>query len=180
MVQRYVNVLQLVIVSLQVCGDVVAQQQELLCETDDLKILYSSCGHYDDTFSLKIEPCSLQVSKWHLGIFWIPNGDITVLHAEVGIWHETHESLKFKVTLCQDEDDEYDFCGALKGETINTTSRASSSLPRYPKGNYTIILKVFSGHHKELILCMNYTLALLNDASPKEEILQNNNSRTFL
>ncbi|XP_061461469.1 lymphocyte antigen 96 [Rhineura floridana] len=148
---------------LSVCGFTVAQEKRLLCRTDDLDILYSNCsgGPHTNTFSFEVEPCSLKDhSVWMGTIFWIPRADLTILSAHVSLSFKGFEAIKWESVLCHGVDDDYTFCGALKGETINTTVRISGAMPTYPKGEYTVIFKGFSGYYEELIACMNYTVII--------------------
>ncbi|XP_060627670.2 lymphocyte antigen 96 [Anolis sagrei] len=150
----------LAILILSVCGFTAAGEKHLLCRSDDLDILFSSCGPGAAMFSFTVKPCSLKVSVWQGHIFWIPKADITILTARIHIWHETLYVFKWEATLCHGVDDDYTFCGALKGETIDTTVRISGAQPTYLQGEYTIVFEAFSGHFEELIACMNYTLII--------------------
>ncbi|XP_033011330.1 lymphocyte antigen 96 isoform X1 [Lacerta agilis] len=162
MVYRHRNMFLLVMI-LSVCGFTVAEERHLLCSSEDIDILYSNCsrGLQTKDFSLKIEPCSLKGrSVWRGSLFWIPRADLTILRAHVNIWSKGFESVKWKGDLCKGVDDGYTFCGALKGETINTTVRFSGREPTFEEGEYTIVVKGFAGHHKELIACLNYTIII--------------------
>ncbi|XP_062986930.1 lymphocyte antigen 96 [Elgaria multicarinata webbii] len=151
---------QLVLI-LFLCGFTVAQEKRLLCRSDDLDIFYSYCGTGINTFSFKAEPCSLKGhSVWKGIMFWIPKADLTILTGRVALWHKGLLSLKWDVTLCHGVDDDYSFCGTLKGETINTTVRISSRQPDYKQGEYMVIFEGFSGHFENFIVCMNYTFVI--------------------
>ncbi|XP_033011332.1 lymphocyte antigen 96 isoform X3 [Lacerta agilis] len=130
MVYRHRNMFLLVMI-LSVCGFTVAEERHLLCSSEDIDILYSNC-----------------------------RADLTILRAHVNIWSKGFESVKWKGDLCKGVDDGYTFCGALKGETINTTVRFSGREPTFEEGEYTIVVKGFAGHHKELIACLNYTIII--------------------
>ncbi|KAH0617635.1 hypothetical protein JD844_016080 [Phrynosoma platyrhinos] len=125
-----------------------AEEKHLLCRSDDLDIFFSFCSPGAIIFSFTVEPCSLKVSVWWGSMFWIPKADMTTLSARIGLWHEGVKALKWETILCHGVDDEYSFCGTLKGETINTT------------GEYTAVFEAFSGHFEELVACLNYTLII--------------------
>ncbi|KAF7246193.1 Lymphocyte antigen 96 [Varanus komodoensis] len=159
------------------------EEKSLLCRSDDLDIFYSFCetklayiaflhsslplqgshevGTGKNTFSFKVEPCSLKNnSVWKGFMFWIPKADLSVLTGRVSLWFQGSLSLKWNAVLCHGEDDEYSFCGTLKGETINTTVRISGAQPRYKMGKYIVIFEGFAGHFNNLIICMNYTFVI--------------------
>ncbi|KAM6456699.1 lymphocyte antigen 96 isoform 2-T2 [Liasis olivaceus] len=116
-----------------------------------------------DTFFFSPKPCWLRDrSEWQGTIFWIPKADLTVVHAHIRLWNGPLRAFEWESIVCHGVDDDYSYCGTLKGETINTTTRISGSGSRYLKflqGEYTVSLEVFSGL-KELITCVNYTLIL--------------------
>uniref|UniRef100_A0ABM5GBX1 Lymphocyte antigen 96 n=1 Tax=Pogona vitticeps TaxID=103695 RepID=A0ABM5GBX1_9SAUR len=151
---------QLIVMILFVSGFTVAQEKQLLCRSDDLDIFYSSCSPGTSTFFFTVKPCSLKVSVWMGFMFWIPKFDITVLTSYTSLWYGGVNSLKWKSVICKGVDDGYSFCGALKGETINTTVRISGAQPTYDQGEYTFVFKAFSGYYKDLALCMNYTFII--------------------
>ncbi|XP_042320450.1 lymphocyte antigen 96 isoform X2 [Sceloporus undulatus] len=122
---------QLAVMILSVYGFTMAEEKYLLCRSDDLDIFFSSCGPGRIIFFFRVEPCSLKVSVWRGRMFWIPKADITTLAARIGLWHEGTKVLKWKTILCHGVDDDYSFCGTLKGETINTTVRISGAQPTY-------------------------------------------------
>ncbi|XP_066481331.1 lymphocyte antigen 96 isoform X2 [Tiliqua scincoides] len=144
--------LQLVIVILFASGSsTVVEKKQLLCRSDDLEILYSSC-----------EPCSLKFEnkpRWKGFFFWIPRNDITTVFGSVTLWLANRKVLEWTTNLCSGMDDGYSFCGALKGETINTTVNISGDRIDNQVGEYTAIFKAFaSPTSKKLLFCMNYTL----------------------
>ncbi|XP_044279996.1 lymphocyte antigen 96 [Varanus komodoensis] len=158
MVSRHLNMFLLVML-FSVSG--FTEEKSLLCRSDDLDIFYSFCGTGKNTFSFKVEPCSLKNnSVWKGFMFWIPKADLSVLTGRVSLWFQGSLSLKWNAVLCHGEDDEYSFCGTLKGETINTTVRISGAQPRYKMGKYIVIFEGFAGHFNNLIICMNYTFVI--------------------
>ncbi|XP_025028659.1 lymphocyte antigen 96 isoform X2 [Python bivittatus] len=162
MALRYLNLFKLVII-LSVYGFTVAPEKQLLCTSSDIDIFYSYCVPGTDTFFFSPKPCRLRDhSEWQGTIFWIPKADLTVVHARLRLWNGPLRAFEWESIVCHGVDDDYSYCGALKGETINTTARISGSGSRYLKlleGEYIVSLEVFSGL-KELITCVNYTLIL--------------------
>ncbi|XP_070796590.1 lymphocyte antigen 96 [Pituophis catenifer annectens] len=163
MVLRYLQFFQLVIIILSVYGLTVAPEKQLLCTSNDIDILYSYCGSGRDNFLFSVEPCLLRDrSNWQGTIFWIPKADLTVVNARIQLSNGPSKAFKWESTICHGMDDDYSFCGTLKGETINTTVKISGSGSKYLqllKGEYIVILEIFTGL-KELVTCVNYTLFL--------------------
>ncbi|KAM3840757.1 lymphocyte antigen 96 [Vipera latastei] len=162
MVLRYLYIFQLVII-LSVYGFTVAPEKQLLCTSHDIDILYSYCGSGRDTFFFSVEPCLLQdQTEWRGTIFWIPKADLTIVDARVQLQNGPLKAFKWESTVCHGVDDDYSFCGTLKGETINTTVRIRGSSTQYLKlflkGEYTASLEIFTG--LKLVTCVNYTLIL--------------------
>uniref|UniRef100_A0A8C5S139 Lymphocyte antigen 96 n=1 Tax=Laticauda laticaudata TaxID=8630 RepID=A0A8C5S139_LATLA len=115
MVLRYLHFFQLVII-LSVYGFTVALEKQLLCTSNDIDILYSYCGSGRDNFLFSVEPCWLRDrTKWQGTIFWIPKADLTVVNARIQLWNGPFKSLKWESTICYGVDDDYSYCGALKG-----------------------------------------------------------------
>nr|XP_056710879.1 lymphocyte antigen 96 [Euleptes europaea] len=143
-------------------GFIVAQEKHLLCRTTDMELFYNSCGSSTETFFFEVEPCYLNgFSKWNGTIFWIPKRDLTFLRVILTLRHKTKKVIEWRHVACTGEDDEYTYCGALKGETINTTVRMSGDKVNIPMGKYTATLKGYSGHSEaDLFVCVNFTLIL--------------------
>ncbi|XP_063155467.1 lymphocyte antigen 96 [Candoia aspera] len=163
MVLRYLNLFKLVTI-FSVYGFTAAPEKQLICTSDDIDILYNYCDPRTDTFFFSVKPCLLRgQSEWQGTIFWIPKADLTVVNARLRLWNGPLKALEWESTVCHGVDDDYSYCGALKGETINTTVRIRGSGSRYLKllevGEYIVSLQVFSGL-KELMTCVNYTLIL--------------------
>ncbi|XP_015680142.1 lymphocyte antigen 96 isoform X2 [Protobothrops mucrosquamatus] len=155
MVLRYLHIFQLVII-LFVYGFTVALEKQLLCTSHDIDILYSYCGSGRDTFFFSVEPCLLRDrTEWQ-------EADLTVVDARIQLWNGPLKALKWESTVCHGVDDDYSYCGTLKGETIKTTVKIRDSHSQYRKllkGEYIASLEVFTGL-KELVTCVNYTLIL--------------------
>ncbi|XP_015271676.1 PREDICTED: lymphocyte antigen 96 [Gekko japonicus] len=143
-------------------GFTAAQEKQMLCRSPNVELSYSSCGSSTETLVFGVEPCNLNdFSKWKGTLFWIPKRDLTFLRTITALWYERKKVLEWRNVLCTGEDDDYTFCGALKGETVNTTVGLRSRKASYPMGEYIAILKGYSGHSEaDLFLCMNFTLFL--------------------
>ncbi|XP_060099611.1 lymphocyte antigen 96 [Heteronotia binoei] len=157
----------IVFLTLLASGFIAAQEKQLLCRSPDLVLSYSSCGSSIETLVFGVEPCYLNgFSKWKGTIFWIPKRDVTFLRTTTVLWYERKKVLEWRQVLCIGEDDAYTFCGALKGETVNTTTRIAGDKANYPMGEYTAVLKGFYGHSEaDLFFCMNFTLILKKEPS---------------
>ncbi|XP_058033878.1 lymphocyte antigen 96 [Ahaetulla prasina] len=162
MMLRYLQFFQLIII-LSLYGVTVALEKQLLCTSNDIDILYSYCGSGRDNFLFSVEPCLLRGrSEWRGTIFWIPKADLTVVNARIQLLNGPSKAFKWESTVCHGVDDDYSFCGALKGETINTTVKIRGSGSKYLqllKGEYIVFFEVLTGL-KELATCVNYTLIL--------------------
>ncbi|XP_077208249.1 lymphocyte antigen 96 [Paroedura picta] len=148
-------------------GFIEAQEKRMLCRSPDLDLSYSSCGSSSETFYFRAEPCSLNgFSKWKGILFWIPKRDLTFLRVRTVMWYQHKKVLEWRHVLCAGEDYDYTYCGALKGETINTTVRISSEKANYPTGEYDATLTGYSGHSEtDLFFCLNFTLILKKEPS---------------
>ncbi|XP_070605294.1 lymphocyte antigen 96 [Erythrolamprus reginae] len=162
MVLRYLQFFQFFVI-LSVYGFVVTLEKQLLCTSNDVDISYSYCGPGRDNFLASLDPCLLwDRRKWRASIFWIPKADLTVVDVRVQLLNGPINTFKWESTLCHGVDDDYSFCGTLKGETINTTVNISGAESKYLyliKGEYTAIFEIFTGL-KELVTCVNYTVIL--------------------
>ncbi|XP_013908597.1 PREDICTED: lymphocyte antigen 96 [Thamnophis sirtalis] len=163
MVLTYLQFFQLIVIILSVYGYTVALEKQLLCTSPDIDILYSYCGSGRDNFLFSAKPCLLRGrSEWQGTIFWIPKADLTVVNVRVLLLNGPSKDFKWESTICYGVDDDYSFCGTLKGETINATVKmrgSGSNYLQFLKGEFTIFLELFTGLN-ELVTCVNYTLIL--------------------
>uniref|UniRef100_A0A8C0DFB2 Lymphocyte antigen 96 n=1 Tax=Balaenoptera musculus TaxID=9771 RepID=A0A8C0DFB2_BALMU len=63
-----------------------------------------------------------------------------------------------KEVICRGSDDDYSFCRALKGETVNTTISFSFKGIRFSKGRYNCITEAIAGNTEERLFCLNFTV----------------------
>ncbi|KAM7175244.1 lymphocyte antigen 96 isoform 2-T2 [Macrochelys suwanniensis] len=121
---------QLVFFILFTSGFTESQGKNVLCRSSEVEISYSFCG-----------------------------SDLIFLEGSVNLWYDAVNVLPLKKVICHGFDDEYSFCGTLKGETLNVTFEFSGLTMQLPKGTYTILLRLFSGpSENNLLMCMNVTL----------------------
>ncbi|XP_030409141.1 lymphocyte antigen 96 isoform X2 [Gopherus evgoodei] len=115
----------------------------------------------EDVFFISIVPCSFSESHWKVTLSLIPRNDIIFLEGSVNVWYDAANILEQKKVICSGFDDDYSFCGTLKGETLNTTFEISGLKMELPKGIYTLFLKLSTGpSEKILLLCRNVTLLI--------------------
>ncbi|XP_065256278.1 lymphocyte antigen 96 isoform X2 [Emys orbicularis] len=152
---------QLVFFILFTSGFTESQGKKVLCSSSDVEISYSFCDSMDHVFFLSIVPCSFREGRWKVTLLWIPRSDIIFLESSINVWYDAGNVLEWKEVICSGFDDDYSFCGTLKGETINTTFEFSGLKMKLLKGIYTIFLRLFSGpSEKNLLLCTNVTLLI--------------------
>ncbi|XP_039697828.1 lymphocyte antigen 96 isoform X2 [Pteropus medius] len=113
-------------------------EQHWICNSSDTDIWYTYCDNMKFPISLNLNPCiELKGSRGYLHIFYIP------MRKEV---------------ICHGSDDEYSFCRALKGETVNTTISFSFKGIRFSKGQYRCIAEAITGYTEEKLFCLNFTI----------------------
>lgn len=130
-----------------------------ICDSSDLTLWYTYCDHMEYPILIKTEPCiQLMGSKGYLHIFYIPRRDIKKLYFNLSL---SYNSLNFPVrqeVICRGSDDEYSFCRALKGETVNTTVSFSFKGIRFSKGRYQCVVEAITGNTGEMLFCLNFTI----------------------
>ncbi|XP_034619036.1 lymphocyte antigen 96 isoform X2 [Trachemys scripta elegans] len=152
---------QLVFFILFTSGFTESQGKKVLCSSSDVEISHSFCDSMDHVLFLSIVPCSFSESRWKVTLLWIPRSDIIFLESSIHVWYDAANLLEWKNVICSGFDDDYSFCGTLKGETLNTTFEFSGLKMKLPKGIYTIFLRLLSGpSEKNLLLCTNVTLLI--------------------
>uniref|UniRef100_A0A4X1UGA5 Lymphocyte antigen 96 n=1 Tax=Sus scrofa TaxID=9823 RepID=A0A4X1UGA5_PIG len=63
-----------------------------------------------------------------------------------------------KEVICREYGGDYSFCGALKGETVNTTIPFSFQGIRFSPGQYHCVVEAISGNSEEMLFCLNFTI----------------------
>ncbi|XP_046497551.1 lymphocyte antigen 96 isoform X1 [Equus quagga] len=130
-----------------------------ICNSSDMSIWYTYCDNMKSPISINLEPCiELKGTSGHLHMLFVPRRDIKKLYFNLYL---TMNSLEFpmrKEVICRGSDDDYSFCRALKGETVNTTVSFSFRGMRFPKGRYRCIAEAVVGNTEEALFCLNFTL----------------------
>ncbi|XP_039381440.1 lymphocyte antigen 96 isoform X3 [Mauremys reevesii] len=124
---------QLVFFILFTSGFTESQGKKVLCSSSDVEISYSFCDSMDDAFFLSIVPCSFSESRWKVTLLSIPRNDIIFLEGSVNVWYDAENISAWKKVICSGFDDDYSFCGTLKGETLNTTFEIGGLKMKLPK-----------------------------------------------
>nr|XP_005306836.1 lymphocyte antigen 96 isoform X1 [Chrysemys picta bellii] len=130
---------QLVFFILFTSGFTESQGKKVLCSSSDVEISYSFCDSMDHVLFLSIVPCSFSESRWKVTLLWIPRSDIIFLESSIHVWYDAANLLEWKKVICSGFDDDYSFCGTLKGETLNTTFEFSGLKMKLPK----VLAKVY-------------------------------------
>uniref|UniRef100_A0A674IDV4 Lymphocyte antigen 96 n=1 Tax=Terrapene triunguis TaxID=2587831 RepID=A0A674IDV4_9SAUR len=90
---------QLVFFILFTSGFTESQGKKVLCSSSDVEISYSFCG------------------KFHQFMFclFLIGSDIIFLESSINVWYDAGNVLELKEVICSGFDDDYSFCGTLKG-----------------------------------------------------------------
>ncbi|XP_007954948.1 lymphocyte antigen 96 [Orycteropus afer afer] len=134
-------------------------EQHWICNSSDLSVWYTYCDNMKYPISLNLIPCiTLKGSRGHLQISYIPRRDIKKLYFNLYVSTKSLDFPKRKEVVCRGSDDDYSFCRALKGETVNTTVSFSFKEIKFSKGRYKIIAEAIAGSTEEMIFCLNATV----------------------
>ncbi|KAM4027555.1 lymphocyte antigen 96 [Anomaloglossus baeobatrachus] len=141
-------------------GTLEAKIKYILCDTPRVEAFYEMCD--DESFApvIKVEGCELSKHTYmNISLTAIPRKNIDRLYAMVEIWKESVTVSFTRFELCTGVDDEFDFCGALKGETVTFfyDGRFFRKL-QLLKGLYTVKYQLLVGEKEELLLCFLGTL----------------------
>ncbi|XP_054564598.1 lymphocyte antigen 96 isoform X2 [Eptesicus fuscus] len=110
-------------------------EQHWICNSSDVSLWYTYCDNVKYPISVRSEPCvELKGSKGYLHISYIPK------------------------VICRGSDDDYSFCRALKGETVNTSVPFSFKGILFSKGKYRWIVEAITGNTEEMLFCLNFTI----------------------
>ncbi|XP_037748345.1 lymphocyte antigen 96 isoform X1 [Chelonia mydas] len=132
---------QLVFFILFTSGFTESQGKKLLCRSSDVEISYSFCDSMDHVFFLGIVPCSFSEGRWKITLLWIPRSDIIFLEGSMDLWYDAANVFQGKEVICHGFDDDYSFCGTLKGETVNTTFELSGLKMQLPKTLFIVAME---------------------------------------
>ncbi|XP_043363639.1 lymphocyte antigen 96 isoform X6 [Dermochelys coriacea] len=103
---------QLVFFILFTSGFTESQGKKVLCGSSDVEISYSFC-----------------------------ESDIIFLEGSMDLWYDAASILQWTEVICHGFDDDYSFCGTLKGETVNTTFELSGLKMPLPKKLFIVAME---------------------------------------
>ncbi|XP_031222813.1 lymphocyte antigen 96 isoform X5 [Mastomys coucha] len=137
-----------------------SEKQQWICNSSDAIISYSYCDHMKFPISISSEPCiRLRGTNGFVHIEFIPRGNLRNLYFNLFINVNSIELPKRKEVVCHGhDDDEYSFCRALKGETVNTSVPFSFEGIRFPKGHHRCVVEAIAGDTEEKLFCLNFTI----------------------
>ncbi|XP_075069770.1 lymphocyte antigen 96 isoform X3 [Mixophyes fleayi] len=133
--------------------------EHTLCDTPKLHVVYTLCDESDHPV-INMEPCVFRRNVYgNLSVTFIPRMDLDHFYATVEVWHKSMKLLDGRYELCSGVDDEFDFCGGVKGETqvLGLYNESLQKLP-FVKGIYVIKVHLFAGQKEELLFCMDFTM----------------------
>ncbi|XP_072267146.1 lymphocyte antigen 96 [Pyxicephalus adspersus] len=133
-------------------------RKHIVCDSPNTELYYELCGDIPEpTFSM--EPCLFNWREHvNFSVTAIPRLDLDYLYATLEIWNDKKQFSNTRYDFCSGTDDEYTFCGALKGETIRLNFRTKLSPYPYIKGKFLGKFRVYAGQKEELIMCADFTL----------------------
>nr|XP_027803130.1 lymphocyte antigen 96 isoform X1 [Marmota flaviventris] len=135
------------------------EEQHWTCSSSDATIAYTYCDDIKFPILVRPEPCiSLKGTEGFLHIFYIPRRDLKQLYFNLYISVNSMNLPKRKEVICRGANDEYSFCRALKGETVNTTIPFSFRGILFLKGRYRCVAEAIAGHTEEKLFCLNFTI----------------------
>ncbi|XP_072267144.1 lymphocyte antigen 96-like isoform X2 [Pyxicephalus adspersus] len=134
--------------------------KHILCDSPNTELYYELCGDIYPEPTFFLEPC---LFNWRehvdISVTGIPRLDLDYMYATLEIWNDDKKQVSnTRYDFCSGTDDEYPFCGALKGETIRLSTRAKLSKVPYIKGKFLGKFRVYAGQKEELIMCAVFTL----------------------
>ncbi|ERE82682.1 lymphocyte antigen 96 precursor [Cricetulus griseus] len=136
-----------------------SEQQLWFCNSSDATFSYSYCDSMKFPFSITAEPCiTLKGTNGFLHIKFIPRRDLKKLYFNLSINVNSIEVPTRKEIICHGYDDNYSFCKALKGETVNTVVPFSFKGILFPKGQYRCVAEAIVGDNEEKLFCLNFTI----------------------
>ncbi|XP_063781101.1 lymphocyte antigen 96 isoform X1 [Pseudophryne corroboree] len=87
--------------------------------------------------------------------------DLDNVHAKIEIWQDSNKVSDQRYDLCSGVDDEFDFCGSVKGETVDMRVYGKSiGKMSFLKGIYVIKVHLFAGQQEEMFFCMEFTMSI--------------------
>ncbi|CAK6438746.1 unnamed protein product [Pipistrellus nathusii] len=134
-------------------------KQYWVCNSSDVSLWYTYCDNVNYPISVRSEPCvELKGSRGHLLISYIPRRDMKNLYFNLYLSFNTMNFPMRKQVICRGSDDDYSFCRALKGETVNTSVPFSFRGILFSKGKYRCVVEAIAGNTEEMLFCLNFTI----------------------
>ncbi|XP_055968298.1 lymphocyte antigen 96 [Sorex fumeus] len=130
-----------------------------VCNTSTLSVSYTYCDNVHYPVSVSVDPCtSLMSGKGYLHFSYIPRIDVAPLYFNLYISVKSMELPKRKQVICRGSDDDYSFCRAMKGETVNTTVSFAYKGIFFSKGQYKCVAEAVAGIEERTLFCLNVTI----------------------
>ncbi|KAM7319453.1 hypothetical protein ACRRTK_021136 [Alexandromys fortis] len=97
-------------------------EQQWFCNSSDTTISYTYCDNMKSyPVLITSEPCiTLKGTSGFVYVNFIPRRDLKKLHFNLSIHVNSVKVPVREEVICHGYDDDYSFCRALKGETVNT------------------------------------------------------------
>ncbi|KAJ1076121.1 PREDICTED: lymphocyte antigen 96 [Capra hircus] len=135
------------------------REKRWVCNSSDAAVWYDYCDNLKFPISIRSEPCiTLKGSRGTLYLYYIPRRDIRSLYFNIYLSTKHMNFPLRKEVICRGYDDDFSFCRALKGETVNTTIQFSFKGIRFSKGQYNCITEAIEGNTEEKLFCLNFTI----------------------
>ncbi|XP_029447354.1 lymphocyte antigen 96 [Rhinatrema bivittatum] len=143
-----------------------ASKNYLLCESSGTEIWYSVCDNVNKhPLTVNIDPCNLsRGSKYNFSFSWIPRYDLINVHGIVDVWYKSIKVSGNRYIMCTGTDDEYQFCGSLKGETIRIDTEQRFTKLKFEPGTYIAFGQIMTADEEDekVALCVNMTVVIKN------------------
>ncbi|XP_059111659.1 lymphocyte antigen 96 [Peromyscus eremicus] len=138
---------------------VTESEQQWICNSSDATLSYSYCDNMKFPITITVEPCiTLKGTSGFIYIKFIPRRDLKKLYFNLSINVNSVEVPTRKEVICHGYDDDYSFCRALKGETVNTAVSFSFRGILFSKGQYRCVAEAIAGDNEEKLFCLNFTV----------------------
>ncbi|XP_075827553.1 lymphocyte antigen 96 isoform X1 [Microtus pennsylvanicus] len=135
-------------------------EQQWFCNSSDTTISYTYCDNMKSyPILITSEPCiTLKGTSGFVYVNFIPRRDLKKLYFNLYVHVNSVKLPVREEIICHGYDDDYSFCRALKGETVNTRVPFSFKGVILPKGRYKCIAEAIVGDDRERLFCLNFTV----------------------
>ncbi|KAM4689203.1 lymphocyte antigen 96-like [Discoglossus pictus] len=135
---------------------------------------YDLCSGVDDAFeycgslrgdeknhpNVSFQPCIYHKNiPNNLFLTWIPRMDLHQFKALLKVWDGSETVYDNSYDICTGVHDEFEWCGALKGETVQMFFETYFT-GQFIKGTFTIHIEAFAGEPTKLAFGSNVTLVI--------------------